>query len=134
MNESNDNSNQGKSLKIDSRVWWNSRRIKYNKGLFIAGILAFILYVILGTNLISPNDNTFQINFFSATLQIVAYLFMMLLANIFYELGTFIDIRLNKNKDEKFRNKLFQIGFWFSVMLPFLLPLKLLYIYFTQYS
>lgn len=134
MNESNENPSQGKHLKRNSRIWWNSRRLKYNKGLFIAGAIVFILYVIIGTNFISPYDNTFEINFFTSTLQFVGYLFMMLIANIFYGLGSFIDIRFNKNEKEKFRKQLFQLGFWISVILPFLVPLKLLFIYFTEYS
>lgn len=134
MSESHDNSDQKKDLKINSRVWWNSRRGKYNKGLLIAGILAFILYVILGNKLIAPYDETFEITFFSATLQIVAYLFMMLIANILYELGSFIDIQVNKNKEEKVRQQLFVLGYWFSVLLPFLIPLKLFFIYYNYYS
>ena len=134
MNESVTHSNKKKTLKRNSRIWWNAHRLKYNKGLFIAGFIAFIVYAILGNNFISPYDETFEITFFSTTLQIVGYLFLMLIANIFYELGSFIDVLFNKNEEEKFRKQLFTAGLCFSVVLPFIAPLKLLVIYLTQYS
>ncbi len=134
MNKSVTSTNPKKVLKNNSRIWWNSRRLRYNKGLFISGLLAFIVYAIVGNNFIAPYDAAFEITFFSTTLQIVGYLFLMLLANIFYELGTFVDVHLNKGKEEKFRKNLYKTGFWFSVILPFIAPLKLLITYLTQYS
>lgn len=134
MSELNDNSNPGIQLKRNSRVWWDSQRIKYNIGLFIAGGVVFILYIFLGTSLISPNDETFEITFFTITLQIVGYLFLMLIANILYGFASFLDVRMNKNENEKLRKQLFQIVFWVSVLLPFLIPLRLLIVYFTLYS
>lgn len=132
MNELNDDSNLHGSQNRNSRVWWNAKRIKYNIGLLIAGLAAFILYIILNASLTYPHDKTFEITFFTTVLQIVAYLFMMLLANIFYGLGYFFDIQLNKKNSDNFRKKLFNLGFWFSVALPFLIPLWLVLEYITQ--
>lgn len=134
MNELNMTSNQAKQLKKNSRIWWNSRRIQYNKGLFIAGILAFILYIILGNRLIAPHEETFEITFFTVLLKIIGYLFMMLVANVLYELGSIFDVRLNKNENEQFRKNLYQTGFWFSMALVFYIPVNVLFVYFTQYA
>lgn len=114
--------------------WWASRRLKYNKGLVIAGLTAFLLYAILGSLLIAPYDRDFEITLFTLFFQGIGYLFMMGMANLFYGLGVFVDKNYNKSNDEKFRQKLFNLGFWFSFALPFSMPILVVVIYFVTYS
>jgi hypothetical protein len=113
--------------------WWASRRWKYNKGLIIAGIAAFLLYAILGGILIEPYDNDFEVTLFTIGFQGIAYLFMMGIANLFYFLGPVLDKALNKDNTDKFRISLFNTGYWFSVALPFLIPIMIIIQYFTVY-
>jgi|SRR5580692_9704925 hypothetical protein len=114
--------------------WWANRRLKYNKGLVIGGILAFISYAILGSLLIAPHDNDFEITLFTIFFQGVGYLVMMGIANIFYGLGSIVDRYYNKSNDEKFRQKLFNLGYWGSFSLPFLIPLLVVLTYFLKYT
>jgi len=114
--------------------WWAKKRAKYNAGLIIAGFTAFIAYVILGGILIAPHDNDFEVTLFTIVFQGVGYLFMMLIANLFYNLGPFVDRHYNKNNTEEFRQRLFNFGFWFSVGLPFLIPILIVVEYFIRFA
>jgi len=113
--------------------WWTEKRSKYNVGLIVSGILAFILYVILGVNLIMPYDEDFEITLFTIVPQGIGYLIMILIANLLYSLGFSCDLNHNKENTEKFRENLFHLGFWLSVSLPFLAPLMILISYFLNY-
>lgn len=118
---------------MSSKKWWRKRRYRYNVGLVLAGIIAFILYVIVGASLIMPYDPRFEITLFTTAFQGITYLVIMLLANLFYNLGYWVDKLYNKNNSEGFRQKLFNIGFWFSFGLPFLIPLSLMIQYFIEF-
>ena len=115
-------------------TWWARRRLKYNAGLVIAGISAFILYAILGSLLIAPHDKDFEITLFTISFQGIGYLFMMGVANLFYGLGAYVDRNCNKTNDEQFRRRLFNLGYWFSFALPFLIPLLIVMVYFVDYA
>lgn len=114
--------------------WWSKRRWKYNKGLVIAGITAFILYAILGALLIEPHDPDFEITSFTTLFQGVGYLIMILIANIFYYLGPLTDRLINKPDSERFRFNLYNLGYWFSFGLPFIIPLMIVIQYFVLYA
>lgn len=113
--------------------WWKHKRTSYNLGLIVSGILAFVLYVILGVNLIMPYDDDFEIALFTIVPQGIGYLTMILIANLLYSLGVSCDLNYNKENTERFRKNLFRLGFWFSVSLPFLAPLGILISYFLEF-
>lgn len=115
------------------REWWNDKRYLYNLGLFISGIIAFVLYVIVGVNLIMPYDEDFEITLFTIFFQGIGYLVMIVFANLFYSLGVKHDLNYNKENTDDFRKNLFNLGFWFSVSLPFLAPLIGVISYFLNY-
>ncbi len=117
-----------------SKEWWARRRLKYNKGLVIAGITAFLLYAILGGIFIAPYDNEFEVTLFTIAFQGIGYLFIMLIANLFYNLGPFADNHFNKNNDEKFRQKMYNLGYWFSFGLPFLIPILIVVEYLNRFA
>jgi len=71
--------------------WWAKRRWHYNKGLLISGISAFICYAVIGEILIQPNNPEYEITLFTVFFQGAAFLFMMIVANIFYFLGALTD-------------------------------------------
>lgn len=116
------------------RVWWSKRRLRYNIGLVIAGVTAFILYVILGSYLIAPYDDEFEITLFTIFFQGVGYLFMIGVANLLYNLGYLVDSKFNPNSSDAFRQRLYNLGYWFSFCLPFLVPLLTVVVYFINYA
>lgn len=119
---------------IEIKQWWNKHRLKYNKGLIVAGIVAFILYAIIGINLIMPNDPEFEIILFTTIFQGIGYLFLILIANLFYNLGYLFDRNFNKRNSFIYRRRLFNLGYWFSVSIPFLIPIILLISYFLEFE
>jgi hypothetical protein len=109
----------------NSKDWWLWHRIKYNKGLLIAGFVAFMLYCILGPIIIAPHEE-FEETIFEMAFQGFFYFIMICIANLFYTLGWVIDLWFNKNNSLLFRQRLFNLGFWFSVALPNLLILSVM--------
>ncbi len=102
--------------------WWWSKRAQYNVGLLVAGLLAFVIYCIIAKITTLQYDQSEETFFWLIPLTIV-YLMMMFIANVFYTLGSVIDITFNKSNDQQFREQLFALGYWFSFSLPTLLIL-----------
>jgi hypothetical protein len=119
---------------LSKAKWWKSKRRKYNIGLVTAGIIAFIIYAILASFLIEPYDKDFEISLFTIGLQGFGYLIMIGAANLFYNLGPWADNNYNKDNDPKFRQKLFNLGFWFSFSLPFVIPVLVIITYWVHYK
>jgi hypothetical protein len=107
-----------------SKKWW-SKRYKYNKGLIIAGFIAFLLYCILGPIIIAPHEE-FEETIFEMAFQGGIYMYMMIAANAIYSLGWVIDIIFNKSNSQGFRERLFALGYWFSLALPILFILSVM--------
>lgn len=122
-----------KLTKKEIKNWWSKKRFEYNVGLVISGIVAFILYAFLGIILIAPYEIEFEITLFTIVFQGLGYLFMILIANLFFSLGYFYDKNYNTENSEKYRERLFSLGFWFSNSIPFLVPLNIIIIYFLNY-
>ena len=114
---------------LSRSTFWKSSRRKYNIGLIIAGITAFILYAILASILIEPYEKDFEITLFTIGFQGFGYLVMMGFANLFYFLGPFTDKYFNKSDSPDFRKRLYNLGFGFSVCLPFSVPLLVVIFY-----
>ncbi len=104
--------------------WWESRRLRYNGALVIAGAGAFLLYAAL-VWLFPQRLPCAEITAFTVTFQALGYLIAMCVANVLYFLGVIAE-RLFRAKDlMAFRERTFRAGLWFSVVLPFLVPLAL---------
>ncbi|WP_210463374.1 hypothetical protein [Rufibacter roseolus] len=119
---------------LASREWWSNKRGKYNLALVVAGVTAFFAYAILGGLLIAPYDYNFEITLFTIFFQGIGYLFMMLIANIFYNLGYIVDKNFNKDNSQSYRQSLYKLGLWFSVGLPFLVPILIIVEYFVRFA
>lgn len=120
------------SRRLISRKWWESRRRSYNKGLVIAGVSAFFTYILVGPFVLLALGIPFEIGIDGAFLQAIAYVMMMGVANVFYYLGPLADRLFNHANDERFRQRLFGLGYWFSFCLPFFIPLFLIVLYFAR--
>src|ERR1035438_4076478 len=111
--------------------WWAKKRLKYNLGLVVSDIIAFIAYATI-LSIKSSNDvnnmdtDKYEITLFTSLFQGIGYLMMIGIANLFYFLGPLFDKVFNKKGTEKFRNRLFNIGFYFSCALPFTIPILVL--------
>ena len=97
---------------------------KYNVGLAASGVLAFIIYLILGLWIL-PAEAKFEVTFFSVIFQFISYVVMMGIANVLYLMGPFLEIFVEPAHPERFRRIFFGMGFWLSVALPFSIPLLL---------
>ena len=117
--------------------WWKARRPRYNIGLVIAGILAFVLYVIVCVTLLPRVIDPAQIdvNGLTTLVQGISYLFMMGVANVCYFLGPLSELVLRPRNVERYRRVCFLLGFWFSFLLPFCIPagLTVLVLFFPDY-
>lgn len=111
-----------------ARTWWEARRWRYNKGLVIAGLLAFVCYAIVGFSLLT-GDQEFEITGLTTLVQGIGYLFMMVVANVCYFLGPLSERGVDSKDLEQHRQRYYRLGFWFSVLLPFSIPLLLLLIH-----
>lgn len=116
-----------------AQKWWHVRRLKYNIGLAGGGILALLCYMLVSIKLIMPYDPEFDITLFTIAFQAIGYCILMIVANLFYNLGFWADKRFNHSGSDRFRNRLFNIGFWFSFALPFSIPLLIIYQYFNEF-
>ena len=110
------------------KAWWNSRQLKYNIGLLVAGLLAFIFYCIVGVTLIEPHEE-FEETLFSMFFQKVAYGFMIYLANLIYLFVIRLDIVYNGSNSTTIRNRLYWGYFWISFSLPILFILMVMIIF-----
>jgi hypothetical protein len=103
-----------------SKEWWVNRRRKYNRGMAIACITAMVCYTILGSYLLAPYFNMLIV--FALFTQGIGFIILLGIANLFYNLGHWADKNFNKYNSEKFRQRLFNSGFWVSCALAFLIP------------
>lgn len=112
---------------MNTRQWWESRRLRYNLGLIIAGILAFsCCVVVVGTDRFMQRHPEAEMTLFTTLFQGVAYLFMMGIANLCYLLGPGSERLIKPKNVTTYRKLMFGLGFWFSVLLPFGIPALLL--------
>jgi hypothetical protein len=104
--------------------WWSARRRHYNIGLVIAGITDFIAYLIV-LSVFSEALWDVEVTVFTTAFQAFAYLVCMALANACYQLGTLSERWLHPKNPTVYRHVTFALGFWFSVALPFSVPVLL---------
>lgn len=109
---------------VSSFAWWEARRLRYNIGLIAAGLLAFVAYFIVGCTLL-PADAHFNVPGLITLLHGIGYLVMIGLANIFYCLGPFGEMFVRAAHVVRYRRICYGLGFWFSVLLPFTIPVLL---------
>lgn len=66
--------------------WWEARRLRYNIALVVAGILAFVAYLIV-LHSFSDRIPDAEITLFTILFQGIGYLSFMVVANVFYFWG-----------------------------------------------
>jgi hypothetical protein len=102
-------------------AWWAARRLHYNIGLVVAGILAFVVYAVIGSTLL-PDNADFEITLFTIFFQGLGYVLMIGIANLCCFLGPLSEKFIRPLDSERYRLNCYRLGFWFSVLLPFSVP------------
>jgi len=106
--------------------WWAAHRLRYNVGLVSGGVIAFALYVAFAWTF-AERFNQLEVTAFTIAFQALGYAVVIAIANVCYFLGP-ISERLLRPKDVAgFRRRTYLFGFWFSALLPLLLPGEVLY-------
>jgi hypothetical protein len=106
-------------------AWWEERRSSYNRALVIAGILAYITYVIVCETLL-PSTADYEITVFTTLFHGIGYLLMMGVANVCFFLGPVSEKYFRPTDISSYRRLCYRLGFWFSVCLPFSIPMLLM--------
>ena len=107
----------------EARSWWEQRRLRYNIGLVLAGLLAFVCYVVAVDRGISAGAMPgAEITLFTTAFQAIGYLFMMGVANVCYLAGPWSESLVKPTNLDRYRRVTYWLGFWFSVLLPFSIP------------
>lgn len=107
--------------------WWRSHRWHYNRGLIIAGILAFVCYITVAWTAVARVHPGVEVTVFTTAFQGIAYAIAIGLANIFYFLGPLSERIIRPRDPVHYRGIAYFLGYWFSLLLPFAIPTLLLY-------
>lgn len=116
---------------LPTREWWGSQRIRYNKGLIVAGLLAFSIYVSVVFTF-NKNIPDAEITVFTTVFQGIGYLIIMGIANVLYFLGPIVESAIKPKDPQRFRFIAFGLGYWGSASLPFLIPILFVVQVFTR--
>ena len=107
--------------------WWGARRLRYNVALVLAGLGAFIAYVALAWSF-EDKLNQVEVTAFTVAFQAIGYAIAMGVANVCYFLGPLSERVLKPADLTRYRTAAYNLGLWFSVALPFLVPATLAYV------
>jgi hypothetical protein len=107
---------------FDSAVWWRQRRWPYNRALLIAGIAAFGCYAVV-FEMRCRDIPEAEITLFTTAFQGLAYLVAVGVANLCFNLGRWSERLLKPSRPARYRELAYGLGLWFSVALPFAIPL-----------
>jgi hypothetical protein len=111
----------------DAWRWWESRRLRYNIALAVAGSVAYGLYV-LQILIITPRleGGLWPLQASHTVWAGLCWLVVMAMANILFLLGPISEKVLRPAEVDGYRRRMFGLGLWFSVALPFLFPAMML--------
>lgn len=110
-----------------AKTWWAKRRLRYNVGLLVAGPLGFVFYALAVSRCIDINaPGDWEITVLTTLFQGLVYLIMIGVANLCYYLAPWSEQVVHPTNVASYRKVAFQLGFWFSVLLP-LAPSAVLY-------
>jgi hypothetical protein len=107
--------------------WWEGRRLRYNIGLAVAGAAAWTLFALQAVGFgASAFGEPFPITLSMTLGQGLIWLVIMGVANVLYLLGPISEPLLRPTDVGAYRRRMFGLGFWGSVALPFLFPAAML--------
>ena len=115
----------------DGWIWWESRRLRYNLGLAVAGWAAYAAACLIALAMGDPMpDDLRQVA--STTLMLGTwYLVVMAAANVAYLAGVLVETIIRPRDLDRFRARAWALGFWGSMALPFVFPMVLFAVMFS---
>ena len=101
--------------------WWSKQRLKYNVGLIISGIVAFIFYLIIfwtnyehmANEALNVNKEPPEITIVTIFFQGILYLLAIGAANIFYYIGPISEKMIKPKNVMLYRRLSYGSGFFF---------------------
>jgi hypothetical protein len=97
-----------------AQAWWEQRRLRYNIGLVVAGLLAFVAYVTVIDRGVSKGTMPgAEITIITTAFQGVLYLLMLAVASVCYLLGPWSESIVRPRDIERYRRVTYWLGFWF---------------------
>jgi len=108
-------------IRREAWAWWSVRRRQYTVFLLAAGAIAFLLYV-AAVEFRCSDDPDAEITIFTTLVQGFAFVIAVGIANLFFNLGPVLETRIGNRDRETYRRRAFRAGLWFSVALPFVIP------------
>ena len=107
--------------------WWEGRRLRYSIGLAVAGSIAYGLYVLEILTITPRLEGGLWPLQASHTLWAgLCWLVVMAVANVLFLLGPVSETVFRPADVDGYRRRMFGLGFWFSVAVPFLFPAVML--------
>jgi hypothetical protein len=110
---------------ITRRRWWAAHRKPYNFALIAAGCGAF-WSVLLVLWVCENRLGDVEVTIFMMGFQGIVFLVAMAVANVCYNLGPLGERIVRPSDVDRFRTRVYALGLWFSVALPFLVPVLLI--------
>jgi hypothetical protein len=118
---------EGITVRESAAQWWGARRLRYNVALLLAGVGAFVAYVLLAWSF-EDRLNQVEVTGFTVAFQAIGYAAAMGVANVCYFLGPLSERLLKPTDLSSYRHAAYSLGLWFSVVLPFLVPGAIVYV------
>ncbi|WGM46744.1 hypothetical protein KOAAANKH_01617 [Brevundimonas sp. NIBR10] len=111
----------------DTWQWWEARRLRYNLGLAVAGVLAGGLTGLVIWSF--RNDpSPVEVPWPAILIHGLLYLGFMAAANACYLIGAFSEKLLTPRDTDAYRRRMWRLGFGFSMALPFAYPAWVLFV------
>jgi hypothetical protein len=105
--------------------WWRNKRLQYNKALLFTGLMGFLVQAALP----ALKNGSFTNLFFEMLISGTCYIVMMIVFNVAFTLGCILDFTINHWNSQLYRERLFLVGYWFSVVILILMIVTFLYLF-----
>ncbi|NQU54504.1 MAG: hypothetical protein HQ522_18425 [Bacteroidetes bacterium] len=113
------------TLKVE---WWNNHRMKYNKGLVIAGIAAIVITSLLFLSYDNSTDEFLTALWVGS----IVYFVYMATLNLIFLILELADRGISNDINQRTKSTAFRLLFWTSVIFPFSYPIFILTMFFTS--
>ncbi|MES2996362.1 MAG: hypothetical protein V4733_06080 [Verrucomicrobiota bacterium] len=87
----------------------------------IAGLAAFIVFIVVGFTLL-PDSANFEVTAFEILIPGFGFVGMMIVANFCYSAGAISERVFRPSNPERYRKNCYRFVFWVSVIFPFSIP------------
>ena len=108
----------------EAKTWWEDRRGRFNRHLFLAGIFAICLYYgQIYAELGTYKHYEFHFSWWHTLFVCILYLVYMGIANLLYNIGILIENNITRSNASEFRSNIYRWIALVATISPFLLVL-----------